>query len=163
MMSMQKIITIIGRSGSGKTTLVEKLITHYKAEGKKVSALKSMRHDFQIDHEGKDTWRYREAGVFSAAITNGRVMAFVSDIDTDYTPLDIAHLYFPLSDIIIIEGYKESRSPKIEVIGDSAEEPLFISDDAVKIVVTDRDITAPVPVFKRNDIASIVREIERIF
>lgn len=160
---MQKIITIIGRSGSGKTTLVEKLINHYKAEGKKVSALKSMRHDFQIDHEGKDTWRYREAGVFSAAITNGRKMAFVSDIDTDYTPLDIAHLYFPESDVIIIEGYKESRGPKIEVIGDSGEEPLYKGDDAVKIVVTDRVITAPVPVFKRNDIASIVREIDRIF
>lgn len=162
-MSMQKIITIIGRSGSGKTTLVEKLIKHYKSAGKKVSALKSMRHDFQIDHEGKDTWRYREAGVFSAAITNGRIMAFVSDIDADYTPLDIAHLYFPDSDIIIIEGYKESRSPKIEVICDSTEEPLFTSDDAVKIVVTDRDITAALPVFKRDDIAALVNEIEKNF
>ena len=162
-MSIQKIITITGKSGSGKTTLVEKLIKHYKFEGKKVSALKSMRHDFNIDHEGKDTWRYRDAGVFSAAITNGRMIAFVSDIDTDYTPLDIAHLYFPESDIIIIEGYKESRSPKIEVIGDSAEDPLFAGDNAVKIIVTDRDITAPIPVFKRNDIISIVNEIEKIF
>ena len=162
-MIRQKIITVIGRSGSGKTTLVEKLIMHYKSEGRKVSALKSMRHDFQIDHEGKDTWRYREAGVFSSAITNGRMMAFVSDIDADYTPLDLAHLYFPDSDVIIIEGYKESRSPKIEVIGDSPEDPLFTGDDAVKIVVTDREITAPLPVFKRDDILSIVREIEKFF
>ncbi len=162
-MNRQKIITIIGRSGSGKTTLVEKLIRHYKSEGKKVSALKSMRHDFNIDHEGKDTWRYRDAGVFSAAITNGRMMAFVSDIDTDYTPLDIAHLYFPDSDVIIIEGYKDSRSPKIEVIGDSTEEPLFAGDDAVKIVVTDREIQTAFPVFRRDDIDAIVNEIEKSF
>lgn len=162
-MGRQKIIIIVGRSNSGKTTLVEKLIRHYKSEGKKVSAIKSMRHDFQMDHEGKDTWRYREAGAFSAAITNGRTMAFVSDIDDDFNPLDIAHRYFPDSDIIIIEGYKESRNTKIEVIGDSTEDPLFINDGAVKLAVTDREITAPIPVLKRDDIASIVKEIEKIF
>ena len=162
-MSRQKIITIVGKSNSGKTTLVEKLIAHYKSEGKKVSALKSMRHDFQIDHEGKDTWRYRDAGVFSAAITNGRTMAFVSDVEDDLTPLDIAHKFFADSDIIIIEGYKESRSPKIEVIGDSAEEPVFKGDDAVKLIVTDADINSSLPVFRRNDIEAIVREIEKIF
>ncbi|HQO40204.1 MAG TPA: molybdopterin-guanine dinucleotide biosynthesis protein B [Spirochaetota bacterium] len=160
---MQKIITIIGRSGSGKTTLVEKLIRHYRSQGKKVSALKSMRHEFNIDHEGKDTWRYREAGVFSAAITNGKTMAFISDIDTDYTPLDLAHLYFPDSDIIIIEGYKESRSPKIEVIGDSTEEPLFVTDNAIKILVTDRDIVSVLPVIKRNNIDGIIEAIEKIY
>ena len=160
---MQKIITIIGRSGSGKTTLVEKLIRHYRSQGKKVSALKSMRHEFNIDHEGKDTWRYREAGVFSAAITNGKTMAFISDIDTDYTPLDLAHLYFPDSDIIIIEGYKESRSPKIEVKGDSTEEPLFVTDNAIKILVTDRDIVSVLPVIKRNNIDGIIEAIEKIY
>ncbi len=162
-MTRQRIITIVGRSGSGKTTLVEKLIRHYREAGAKVSALKSMRHDFQIDHEGKDTWRYREAGVFSAAITNGRMMAFVSDLDEDYSPLDIAHRYFPDSDIIIIEGYKESRGPKIEVIGDSGEAPLYAGDSAVKIVVTDRNMETGLPQFGRNDIEAIAREIERIF
>lgn len=162
-MSRQRIITIVGKSNSGKTTLVEKLIKHYKSEGCKVSALKSMRHDFQIDHEGKDTWRYREAGVFSAAITNGRTMAFVSDIEDEYTPLDIAHRYFPDSDIIIIEGYKESRGSKIEVIGDSTEEPLFMNDDTVKIIVTDRNITADLPVIRRDDINSLINEIEKLF
>ena len=162
-MSKQKIITIVGKSNSGKTTLVEKLIRHYKARGNRVSALKSMRHDFNIDHEGKDTWRYREAGVFSAAITNGRVMAFISDIDEDYTPLDIAHLYFPESDVIIIEGHKESKNPKIEVIGNSSEEPLFTNDDAVKILVTDNNINAPIPVLRRDDISGIVHEIDKLF
>ncbi len=162
-MSIQKIIIIVGRSGSGKTTLIEKLIRHYTAEGKKVSALKSMRHDFNIDHEGKDTWRYREAGVFSAAITNGRTMAFVSEIDKDYTPLDLAHLFFPDSDIIIIEGYKESRNPKIEVIGDSTEDPLFTVDDSIKFLVTDREITAPIPLSRRDDINRIITEINKIF
>lgn len=162
-MNRQKIITIVGKSNSGKTTLVEKLVKYYTSMGKKVSALKSMRHDFQIDHEGKDTWRYRDAGAFSAAITNGRMMAFVSDIDSEYTPLDLAHLYFPDSDVIIIEGYKESKSPKIEVIGDSTEAPLYTGDDAVKLLVTDRMIKAEIPVCRRDDIAAIVNEIERIF
>lgn len=160
---MQKIITIIGRSGSGKTTLIEKLIKRYRSQGKKVSALKSMRHEFNIDHQGKDTWRYREAGVFSLAITNGKTMAFISDIKADYTPLDLAHQYFADSDIIIIEGYKEGRLAKIEVIGDSTEDPLFVTDNAVKILVTDRDISSDLPVIKRDNIDGIIEAIEKVY
>ncbi|MFA5518430.1 MAG: molybdopterin-guanine dinucleotide biosynthesis protein B, partial [Spirochaetota bacterium] len=64
-MKKSKIITITGKSDSGKTTLIEKLIKYYSAKGLKVSVVKSMKHDFEIDHKGKDTYRYREAGVFS--------------------------------------------------------------------------------------------------
>jgi len=131
------IIPITGRSGSGKTTLIEKLIVYYKIRGKKVSVIKSMRHTFETDSPGKDTFRYRESGAFSSIITNGKKFSLISEIDNEANPLDLADKYFSDSDIIIIEGFKEGNLQKIEVIGDSKETPLFHDDKNIKILVTD--------------------------
>lgn len=157
------IITVTGKSGSGKTTLIEKLIMHYKRTGKKISVIKSMRHEFHTDPEGKDTFRYRESGAVSSIITNGKRFALISEIDDRSDPLDLAEKYFSESDIVIIEGFKEGNVMKIEVIGDSDEPPLFPGDSQIKIIVTDRNIRAELPVFRRNDIQSIVSAIEKIF
>ena len=162
-MKNQKIVTITGKSNSGKTTVIEKLIKHYTSKGLKVSVVKSMKHQFQVDHEGKDTYRYKEAGVFSWAITNGKEYAFLSKIDSPLSPLDIAVKNFPDSDIIFIEGYKEGGSAKIEVIGSADEEPLFRSDRLIMAILTDLNIEAQIPVFSRNDIDSAADFIDKNF
>ena len=157
------IITVTGKSGSGKTTLIEKLIVHYTSESKKISVIKNMRHDFHTDPEGKDTFRYRQSGAFSSIITNGKKFALISEIDDESDPLALAKKYFSGSDIIIIEGFKEGNVPKIEVIGDSDEPPLFLTDKNIQMLVTDRSFTTDIPVFKRNDIELIKEAIENIF
>ena len=157
----QRIISVTGRSGSGKTTLIEKLITYYKASGKKVSVIKSMRHEFETDPEGKDTYRYRASGASASIITNGKKFAHISDIENDEDPLDLANMYFCDSDIVIIEGYKEGKIQKIEVIGDSEEAPLFNDDICIKIIVTDKKPDTVLPVYRRDDIDGIVEAIEK--
>ena len=159
----QQILTVTGRSGSGKTTLIEKLIAHYKSLGKKVSVVKSMRHEFETDPAGKDTFRYRESGAFASIITNGKKFALISGIGNDEDPLDLAKKFFRDSDIVIIEGYKEGKIRKIEVIGDQEEAPLFHDDHNIKILVTDRILKTGLPVFKRNDIDGITAKIEKVF
>lgn len=158
----QSVISVTGRSGSGKTTLIEKLIAHYKCLGKKVSVIKSMRHDFNTDPEGKDTYRYRESGATASIITNGRMFALISLIDREETPLDLAGKYFADSDFVIIEGFKEGKISKIEVIGDSTESPLFPGDSNIKILVTDRQFDTELPVYRRDDIDGITAAIEKI-
>ena len=162
-MKNQKIVTITGKSNSGKTTVIEKLIKHYSSKGLKVSVVKSMKHQFQIDHEGKDTYRYKEAGVFSWAITNGEEYALFSKIDSHLSPIDIAVKNFPDSDIIFIEGFKEGESAKIEVIGSIEENPLFKSDRLIGAILTDIDIEADIPVFSRNDIIAAADFIDKNF
>ena len=162
-MKKPKIITVTGKSGSGKTTLIERLIGEYTSEGKSVSVLKSMRHHFDIDREGKDTYRYREAGAGSALITNGKQIALMADITEEETPLALAEKYFSDSDIVIIEGFKEGRTRKIEVIGDSEEPPLFENDSLIVMVVSDREFDTRLPQFRRDDIKGIFASIEKIF
>jgi molybdopterin-guanine dinucleotide biosynthesis protein B len=158
----QHIISITGRSGSGKTTLIEKLIVHYKSMNKKVSVVKSMRHHFETDPPGKDTFRYRDSGASASIITNGRKFALISENDRDENPLELAKRFFADSDIIIIEGFKEGNQQKIEVIGDSKEPALFFEDKNIKILVTDNDINTELPIFRRDDIKGIAEAISSL-
>jgi molybdopterin-guanine dinucleotide biosynthesis protein B len=158
----QQIISVTGRSGSGKTTLIEKLIAHYKSPGKKVSVIKSMRHEFETDPAGKDTSRYRESGASASIITNGRKFALISENDKNENPLELAKRFFADSDIIIIEGFKEGNQLKIEVIGDSNEPALFHEDKSIKILVTDNEVNSELPVFRRDDIEGIAEAISAI-
>jgi molybdopterin-guanine dinucleotide biosynthesis protein B len=157
-----RIISITGRSGSGKTTLIERLIAYYNSIGENVSVIKSMRHEFETDSAGKDTYRYRESGAYSSLITNGKKFALISKIDnSDENPIDLAKRYFNKSDIIIIEGFKQGNLKKIEVIGDSTEHPLFMEDQSIKILVTDKSFDTSIPIYKRDDIQSIVKAIDQ--
>ena len=157
-----RIISITGRSGSGKTTLIEKLIVYYNSIGEQVSVIKSMRHDFETDPAGKDTYRYRESGARASLITNGKKFALISKIDAgDENPTDLAIRYFNKSDIIIIEGFKQGNFKKIEVIGDGSEPPLFMEDPGIKILVTDKSFDTPLPIYKRDDIPGIIKAIDQ--
>lgn len=157
------VISIIGRSGSGKTTLIEKLIAHFTREGRRVAVIKHMKHDFQVDHPGKDTHRYRQAGAHAAAITNDRELAVMMSIAGARDPSDIAREYFGDCDLVIVEGYKEGGTMKIEVVGDSPEGPLFASGEAgVAAVVTDRVVSTGLPRFGRDDAGAVAGFIETL-
>jgi len=156
-----KIFAVVGRSNSGKTTLVEKLVRHYTRGGLKVSTIKSIRHDYEMDHPGKDSYRHREAGAFSSAITSGKKFSLISTIDDDMTPLELAQRYFSHSDLVIIEGYKEGDTQKIEVVGDSSEDPLFLSGvDNILLVASDNSLETVLPQYRRDDVEGILRGIE---
>ena len=54
-------------SGTGKTTILEQLIPLLKQRGLRIAVLKHDAHDFEIDREGKESWRFSHAGADSAA------------------------------------------------------------------------------------------------
>lgn len=149
------VISFIGRSGSGKTTLIEKLSALFTAGGMRVAVIKHMRHEFDFDSPGKDTYRYREAGAYLSCITNGTsigITAETGDIDL----IEAAPGLFSMADLVIIEGYKLGPFPKIEVIGGSTQSPLWESGEFdVTAIVCDNPVAAGVPRFRRDDIESI--------
>lgn len=161
-----KMFALVGRSNSGKTTLLEKMLAKYNEAGVRVATIKSIIREFDIDSPGKDTYRHRAAGAKANAITNGKKFAIVSFIENNESPADIAYKYFEDFDLVIIEGYKEGDVGKIELIGDSAEPPLFASGVSnIRMVVTDRDDidASPLPMFKRDNVDEIMAAVEEIF
>ncbi|MEA2014694.1 MAG: molybdopterin-guanine dinucleotide biosynthesis protein B, partial [Thermodesulfobacteriota bacterium] len=56
------IVSFVGKSGSGKTTLIEKIIPELTRKGWRVATIKHSHLTFDIDREGKDSWRHQKAG-----------------------------------------------------------------------------------------------------
>lgn len=152
------VIAFTGRSGSGKTTLIEKLVARFTAAGMRVGVVKHMRHEFDIDHPGKDTHRYRSYGAAVSSITNGQSLAIIADDTGGLSPLDAAPSLFAACDLVIIEGQKEGAYPKIEVIGPSTESPLYLAGvENIIALASDGHHPVDMPVFKRDDIDAIAK------
>ena len=68
---MAKVINIIG-SGSnvGKTYIMEGLIKELKSRGLSIATIKHDVHGFDIDKEGKDTYKHRKAGSETVIISS---------------------------------------------------------------------------------------------
>ena len=76
-----KVLGFAGYSGSGKTTLLEQLIALLRQRGLRVSVVKHAHHRFDIDHQGKDSWRHREAGAYEVVVASDRRMALMREYE----------------------------------------------------------------------------------
>ena len=155
-----KIITIVGKSNSGKTTLLEKVIALLTDKGYKIGSVKHAHDGFEMDKEGKDSWRHRKAGAGATLVISKDKIAMVKDDSTNY--IEKMQSYLSDMDIILAEGFKKQALPKIEVfrIDSGHKEPLCMADENLIAFVTDSNYKPDVPVFGLEDINSIVDFIE---
>jgi molybdopterin-guanine dinucleotide biosynthesis adapter protein len=156
---MPPVITIVGHSNSGKTTLVERLIPELKRRGYRIGTIKHTHHGFSMDQKGKDTYRHRAAGADTVLAASPGQIALVKSIAAE--SLDDFLPYFLDTDIVLAEGFKQEKKPKIEVFRTQIHQtPLFPEDDLLVAVVTDSPYSARVPVFQFEDIPAICDLIE---
>lgn len=141
-----KVVGFAGYSGSGKTTLVEQLIPALKLRGQRVSVVKHAHHSFDIDHPGKDTWRHREAGAFEVLAASPRRLVLMRELETvaEHSVHDLlAHLRADV-DWVLVEGFKQSDLPKVEVWRQTNAKPLRFPDDRhVLAIATDSPEALP--------------------
>lgn len=158
------IISIVGKSNSGKTTLVEKLIPELIKRGYRVATIKHNKHGFDIDHEGKDSWRHKKAGASTTVIACPMRVALIEDIDRDYSLGEIRDTYIKDADVILAEGYKGNPFPKIEVFRSELKRELLCGkEDNLLALASDKKLDVGVPCFDINDIKSIADLIEDKF
>ncbi|MBI4472863.1 MAG: molybdopterin-guanine dinucleotide biosynthesis protein B, partial [Acidobacteria bacterium] len=79
------ILCFVGRSNSGKTTLIERLVPELVRAGYKVATVKHAGHGFDLDTEGKDSWRHKRAGASSVIVLSNGSLAMFSDITDQIT------------------------------------------------------------------------------
>ena len=161
---MIPIVSIVGKSDSGKTTLVEKLIKEFTHRGYGVASVKHDVHDFEIDREGKDSWRHKKAGATTTIISSPHKVAVVSDTQRDLRLAELRERFITTEDLILSEGYYQDRHPKIEVSqNDNPEELLAINDPSLIAVVSKSPMELSVPWFNLNDTKGIADFIETTF
>lgn len=159
------IVSIVGRSNTGKTTLIEKMIPELNRRGYRVATVKHTVHGFDIDREGKDSWRHKKAGARITVIASQDKVALLEDVDRDYEIEELRNKYITGVDIILVEGFKKNPFPKIEVIRSGLkQEPLRAQEDNLIAVVSDRPVERGVPCLDVDDVETIVHLIEsRLF
>lgn len=152
-----KVIGFAGWSGSGKTTLVEQVIGLLAARGLAVSLVKHAHHTFDIDHQGKDSWRHRHAGCREVLISSGMRWSLMHELrGDDEMPLEGLLAKLTDCDLVLVEGFKRAAIPKIEVRRTVVSEPAFFPDDAnIVAVATDTPLDTHLPQLDINDPAQV--------
>jgi molybdopterin-guanine dinucleotide biosynthesis protein B len=157
------IICVVGRSGSGKTTLMEKLILELGGRGLRVGTIKHHKGSFEIDSPGKDSWRHKQAGSVTALISSPSGIGMVMDVDHDYSPEELA-LFFTGVDVILCEGFKRGKGPKIEIFRPEIHErPFCLKDKHLEALVSDADLDLGVPRFPLSDIEGLTQFLFKRF
>jgi molybdopterin-guanine dinucleotide biosynthesis protein MobB len=162
---MIPIVSIVGKSNTGKTTFLEKVVKELTSRGYRIGTIKHDAHSFEIDHEGKDSWRHKQAGAAVTVISSPEKLALVQDTDRDYSLNDIREKFIRDVDIIITEGYKRESHPKIEVHrSELKRELLCVGDDNLIAIAGDPENPPEgVPVVDLNDPREVCDLIERLF
>ena len=157
---MLPIVCIVGRPKSGKTTLIVKLIPELQQRGYRVATVKHTAHGFDIDKAGKDSWLHSQAGSACVILSSPHKVAVIQDIDYELSPTELARFVPDSFDLLLAEGFKGSRLPKIEVYRREIGEPLCPTQELMAII-TEEPIEANVPKFSREEIPAIASLIEQ--
>ena len=115
-MAGTRVIAIIGRKDAGKTTLTVALAAEYARRGKRVMTLKHGSHAPSLDTHGTDSWRHFHEGRAERTLLSGEQGLVLFDRTPDaYDPLALVQRHLSDADVVLVEGYKRSALPKIEV------------------------------------------------
>ena len=161
---MIPIISIVGKSDSGKTTLIEKLLPELVLRGYRVATVKHDVHGFEVDREGKDSWRHKKAGAHTVIISSPQKVALIRDVEKDFTLEELRTKFVQDVDLILSEGYKKDIQAKIEVFRqEKHKELLCTKEDNLVAIVSDKTFQVGVPCFGLEDMKGLSDFIEAKF
>lgn len=154
---MIPLLGITGYSGSGKTTLLEKIVPELTALGLRVAVIKHSHHNATVDKEGKDSWRMKEAGASQVIMACDTRWALMTE--TPAAPVSLTYLatqFDPaLTDLILVEGFKQEPIPKILLHRQSMAKPFPELDQDVLAVATDYEVQTDKVRLNLNEISEI--------
>lgn len=159
------VIGIAGWKKSGKTTLTVQLVAEFTRRGYDVATVKHAHHNFQIDETQADSARHRQAGAAQVAVVSSERWALIKELRRQPEPdfADVLAMFDPC-DLIVVEGYKSARIPKIEArrTASYTREPLAPKDPTVIAIAADHATDAHgLPLYSLNDITGIADMIEQ--
>jgi molybdopterin-guanine dinucleotide biosynthesis protein MobB len=156
-----KVFGITGWKNSGKTHLMERLVAEFKNRNLSVSTIKNAHHGFDVDQPGKDSFRHRQAGAQEVLVASEKRWVLMHENNADLKP-SLTDLIKKLSkvDLVLIEGFKQDKHPKIEVVRQIPDHNLIAENDlTILAVATDVELTIDKARLDLNDTKSIANFI----
>ena len=152
-----KIFGVTGWKNTGKTGLVERLVTEISTRGFSVSTVKHAHHSFDVDHEGRDSYRHREAGAREVLLSSGNRWALMHELrGAPEVPLvDLLAKLSPV-ELVLVEGFKAEGHSKIECHRAATGKDILAKKDAsIVALASDTQVDLEQPVFDLNDTTAI--------
>lgn len=141
------LLGFVAASGTGKTTLLTLLIPLLKNHGLRIGLIKHSHHDFDIDHQGKDSYRLRMAGATPVMLVSPYRRAIITELNAVQEPdLNEQLTFFDQSalDLLLIEGFKSEAFPKIELHRAALQQPLlYPADPHIIAIASDTPLATP--------------------
>ena len=156
---MYNILSVTSYSGVGKTTLIENIVKILTNRGYKIGTIKHTCHDFDLDQEGKDSYKHRKAGASKVCVVSKNRVSFIEERNDEKNLKDIIKLYND-TDLIIIEGYKKYKFKKIEVTRSSKYNDIISDKEDLVGIVSDLNYNLDIVKFNLDDYENISNYIE---
>ncbi len=152
-----RVYGVTGWKNAGKTGLMERLVAEITGRGFTVSTVKHAHHSFDVDQPGRDSHRHRMAGASEVLLASGQRVALMQELRGAPEP-SLEALLARLSpvDLVLIEGYKRERHPKVEAFrAEPGNDLIATRDDTIRAVASDTPLDLDRPVFNLNDTKAI--------
>ncbi|MCL2020635.1 MAG: molybdopterin-guanine dinucleotide biosynthesis protein B [Betaproteobacteria bacterium] len=151
------VFIFVGHSNSGKTTLIERLIPELIRRGLRVATIKHAHHKVQLDTEGKDSWRYKNAGAALSMLVTTGALQLIADADAEREPLQLARRFLGEADMVLAEGFSHAAGPKIEIMRRALGKPprCEIGDGLIAIATDCPEVYPELPHFTLNDLGGL--------
>lgn len=167
------VVGFVAYSGTGKTTLIEQLIAFLTERTYKVSVIKHTHHHFDIDKPGKDSYRHRESGASEVLMVSDQRWVLMHELRQSAEPTMEEQLCkLSPCDLVIVEGFKDARIPKIELWRHEHDEcavnPVKANqDNFIQAIaypggidaVNKPDLTRDIPVLDLNNIEEVAQQV----
>ncbi|ELU11366.1 hypothetical protein CAPTEDRAFT_147507 [Capitella teleta] len=164
-MNKTPVFGVVGWKNSGKTHLITRIISNFRRRGYRVSTVKHAHHAFDIDQEGRDSYRHRKAGAGEVLVASRHRWALMHEGDNQEPKL--AELIAKLSpcDLILVEGFKQEAHDKLEVCRAEAQQQEPLAGRVPGVVALARELEPGaregLPCFSPNDDEGITDWIEQ--
>ena len=156
-MRTPSLFIFVGHSNAGKTTFVEKLLPELTVRGHRVATIKHAHHRVELDSEGKDSWRYKQAGAVMSMLVTSNQLQIVADAVDQREPAQLAERFLGEADLVLVEGFSLVPGNKIEILRrECGKPPRCPLDSGLIALVTDMDEVYPqLPHFALDDVAGL--------
>lgn len=154
---MGRILQVVGYQNSGKTTFVTEYIKEAVKYKLRVGTIKHHGHVGALiqGDDGKDTWKHRDAGA-QVTFIEGNDSFILSSDQIGLTLPQMISMYSVFSlDIILVEGFKTEKYPKVVLLRSKEDLPMLQKAQNIKCVLADFALPIEVedtyPTFSNRD------------
>jgi molybdopterin-guanine dinucleotide biosynthesis protein B len=140
------------------------LLPELTRRGYRIATVKHDVHGFEVDREGKDSWRHKQAGAYSVVIASPDKVAMIRNVEKDLTLNEIRDKFIQDVDLLLSEGYKKDVQPKIEIFRKEKHKKLLCTKkDRLVAIVSNKSFDIGVPCFDLDDMKGLADFIEKNF